>query len=266
LLAPASAATKVLSRCLSFEWPSGVIQMSVPVINVSGSTVAWTGEGMPITVQDFITSAASLSPRKVASICVFTREMFERSTPNIEALLRVALSESLGLALDSALFSSAASTATTLGGIFNGITPLTASPQSIPSEAMVEDISRIIAAVAQVAGSNEIVLAMSPRQAASMRVRTDVDYTAFAAPALPDGTIAAIATNALASVGDRAPTFEASIETTLHMDTAPSQIDAALPTQKALFQVDCLALKLRYSINWVLRSPLGAAWVTGVSW
>jgi HK97 family phage major capsid protein len=94
---------------------------------------------VPTTVQDYITSLASLTPRKIATICVFTREMLERSTPNIEALLRMALSESLGLALDNTLFSAAAGDAATPTGIFNGIAPLAASTQTIASEAMTED-------------------------------------------------------------------------------------------------------------------------------
>jgi hypothetical protein len=202
-------AAKVLGRCMSLEWPPGVVLMNVPAISVSGAILAWTGEGNPIPVQDYTTSAAQLTPRKIAAIIAFTREMAEHSTPNIESLLRVALSESLGLALDNTLFSAAAGDANTPTGIFNGIAPLAASTASIPSEAMTEDISRAVASVAAVAGSNPIVLVMSPRQAASMRVRTHIgDYETFPSPALADGTIAAIATNALASVGDRAPTFD----------------------------------------------------------
>ena len=50
------------------------------------------------------------------------------------------------------------------------------------------------------------------------------------------------------------------------MAAPAAQIDASLPVQKTLFQTDCLCSKLPYSINWVLRSPLGAAWIQNVTW
>jgi hypothetical protein len=45
-LAPASVAARVLARCLAFTWPEGVVQMSTPIISISGSIVAWTGAGL----------------------------------------------------------------------------------------------------------------------------------------------------------------------------------------------------------------------------
>jgi hypothetical protein len=258
-LAPSSVAAKVLGRCLSLEWPPGVVAMTVPTISVNSSATGWVGEGAAIPTWDFITSAAALSPRKIATICIFSRELAERSTPNIEALLRVALSESLGIALDRALFSAAPGDSVTPTGLFSGISATAVSNASIPSEAMTEDLSRLTASVATVAGDNPILLIMSPRQAAAMKVRTDIgQFETYSSSALPDGTVCAIASNALASVGDRVPTFEASAETALHEDTAPaSSLDQATTSVKTLFQTDCLALRIRYSINWVLRSTQG---------
>jgi hypothetical protein len=169
------------------------------------------------------------------------------------------------------LLSAAAGDAVTPTGIFSGITPLAASTQAIASEAMTEDLARVSAAVATVAGNNPVVLILSPRQAASMKLRTDIgQFEVYASSALADGTVAAIATNALASVGDLVPEFAASLEATFHMQTTALPLVAASGTPaapaKSLWQTDCLALRLRCSLNWALRSPQGAAWITGCNW
>jgi hypothetical protein len=266
-LAPSSVAAALLGRCLRLEWPVGVSSLSVPSIAVSPTKTPWVGEGSPVAVTNYTTSLSTpLTPKKVASIALFTREILQQSLPNAEVLVRTAISESLGLALDAALFSTAASTATAAGGIFNGIAALPASAATIPSEAMVDDISRVVGAVSTVSGNAPIGLVMSPRQAASMKTRVDVQWAeVFSSTAMPDGSIAAIATNALASIGDLVPTFTTSIDAVLHEDTAPSPVGTAAPA-RSIYQTDAVALKLTCSLNWTLRSSFGAAWISGVAW
>jgi hypothetical protein len=265
LLTPASAAAKVLSRCLSFEW-AGRYQLNIPVVQIDLRSTPWVGQSQAGPVWDYVTSAASLTPRKILSTCVFSREMADYSTPNFEKLVRAALSESLSVALDTTLFSANAGDAVKPPGLFNGITATTASTNTIPSEAMTEDISRIIAQVSVVSGGSPILLAMAPRQAASMKVRTDVDYEVFASSALADGTVTAVASNALISAGDSVPEFRASYEASIHMeDTSPQPLGTANPTRTP-FQTDCLALRLRLSLSWVLRDPRGVAWIQGCAW
>jgi hypothetical protein len=263
LLAPSSASAAVLKRCLSFTWPSGTVGMNIPTITVNSAVAGWIGEGQPVPVWDFLTSVAQLTPRKIATAIIFSREMATLSTPNIEALLKAALSESLGWSLDRALFSAAPGDSVTPAGLFAGISATAPANGSIPSENMAEDLSRLTAAVASVSGNNPVLLVMAPRQAAAMKVRTDIgQFETYASPALPDGTVCALASNALASVGDEAPTFDVSAEAAMHV------VDGGTPAapQRALFQTDCLALRLRYSINWCLRSSQGVAFTQGVTW
>jgi hypothetical protein len=138
---------------------------------------------------------------------------------------------------------------------------------------MAADLGELVAAVSSVAGNNPIVLVASPRQAAAIRVRTDVDFPIFSSAALADKTAAAIETNALFSVGDTAPRFDTSVGATLHMeDTTPLPISTpgspatvAAPT-RSLWQTDCVALKMQFVIDWALRNSAGVAYTTGVGW
>jgi Phage capsid family len=196
--------------------------------------------------------------------------MLSYSVPNIEELVRAVLAEALGQMLDASLFSQTAGTASSPAGILGA--PVTASTQTIASEAMTIDLSTIIGNVSAVAGNSPIPLVMSPKQSAAMKLRTDISgFETYTSPALPAGSAVAIAPNALACVIDNAPAFDVSLDSVLHTeDTTPLQIVdtgsiIAAPTV-SLFQTDAVALKLSFRATWALRNPAGCSWVTGVTW
>jgi hypothetical protein len=270
VLAPAYAGPALLARCLSLQWPNGVSGLSVPTLDTSPNYARWVGQGQPFPVMDFVSSRVTVNPKKIGAIATFSREIFNYSTPAIEALVRLAISESLGLAIDQRLFSNSAADAVSPPGILGAA--LGASNDPIPSECMASDVAEIIATVSSVAGNSSIVLIASPRQAAGLRVRTDIDFPTLSSSALPDKSIAAVATNALFSVGDSAPQFEASLEAVYHAEgSTPAPIvpqgssQISSPVVSA-WQQDIVALKVRFSINWALRNSAGAAWITGTSW
>jgi hypothetical protein len=267
MLAPSSCGLSLLQRCLQFEWPAGVNSLLIPAIDVAAARTPWQSEGNPISVVQFTTSvSAPLSPAKIATIVVLTREILEYSLPNAELMVRTALSESLGLAIDTALFGSAAATATTPAGIFNGVSALPASTASIPSEAAVEDISNVVAAVSAVSGNHPVTLIASFKQAASLRARMDIGaFDVLPCATLPANTLAAVASNGLASISDSVPEFAVTTEASVVLDTAPQNIGSVGPA-KTIYQNDLIAIRLKFRLTWVLRHPLAAAWVNGVSW
>jgi hypothetical protein len=264
-LAPASAGTALLKRCLTLNWDSAAA-IKVPAINAAASYASFVGEGAPIPVAQFTTGGITLSPRKFAVLTMFSREMFQYSTPTIETLVSLALRESVGLALDAALFSNSAGDTVKPPGLLNGISATTPSTASPLVEAMTEDIATLSAAVATVSGNAPIVLIMAPRQAAFARLRIEADnFEIFASTALADKTIIALATNALASVVDPQPRFDTSIESAVHMDTAPQPGIANAVTVSA-FQADLISLRLRFDVNWGLRSASGIAFISNTAW
>jgi hypothetical protein len=235
------------------------------------AAAAWILQGDPYPVIDLVSSRVTVGLKKIGCITTFSREMADYSTPAAEQITRVAISESLALALDARMFSTTAADSTSPPGLFAGISALTASTASIASEAMAEDLSQVIAAVAAVSGNNPIVVIASPRQAAAIRVRTDVDFETFASSAMPDKSIAAVATNSLFSVGDSSPRFDTSLASSLHMDSSPGQLGVvgtpntiSAPT-RSVWQTDCLALKMQFSINWALRNSAGVAWINNTT-
>jgi hypothetical protein len=206
-----------------------------------------------------------MTPAKIASITVLSREILEYSLPSAELMVRTALGESLGLAIDTALLGNAAATATTPAGIFNGVTPLTASTNSIPSEACVEDLANITSAVNAVSGNNPVVLVASFKQAASLKATLNI-IDALPCSALPANTVAAIAANGLASISDPAPEFMVTTEPSVFMDTVAQPIGGTRGTQKSMFQEDVIAIRVKFKLTWILRHPSSVAWINGCTW
>jgi hypothetical protein len=267
LLAPASAGAALLGRCIRLEWPAGVNSLSIPAIDSAPTKVPWMVEGSALGVQMFTTSlSVPLTPAKLAVLVVLSDEVLSYSTPSAETLVRLALSESLGLAIDTALLSSTAATASTPAGLFAGVAPLTASTSTIASEAMVEDIANVVAAVSTVAGNSPVVLLCALKQAAALKARLDVgQFDVLACPTLAPGTCLAVATNGLVSISDDVPEFSVSNESSLHMDSAAQPIGSAAPA-KTMFQTQCVAIRLKMRATWILRDPRAVALITGCAW
>jgi hypothetical protein len=266
-LGPASVALVLLGRGIRLQWDRAA-GVRVPGI-ITAPVGTFTGEGNPIGVWDLTTSGITLTSKKLPTIVAFSREIFEHSVPNVEVLVRTGLSESLALALDYQMFSANAGDTGNPPGLLNGIAALPASTASLPSEAMFTDIAAVNSAVSAVAGNNAVTVVAAPPQAEAARIRLDIDREILSCHGLPAGTIAAVATNALASIIDPAPSFSSSIDAVYHLDTAPSPIGgpsgvAAMTVSS--FQSDLVSLRLIINISWGLRHPSGVAWIQGCTW
>jgi hypothetical protein len=268
MLAPSSCGLSLLQKCLQFDWPTGVNSLQIPAIDVSPARTPWQQEGSPISSVMFTTSvSAPMTPAKIASIVVLSREILTYSLPSAETMVRTALGESLGLAIDTALLGTAAPTTTTPAGIFNNVTPLPASTNTIPSEACVADIASVVDRVSAVSGNNPITLVASFKQAASLKARLNIGaFDVLPCSTLPANTLAAIASNGLASISDTVPEFTVTTEPSVFMDTVPGAIGTTGGTQKSIFQEDVLAIGIKIKTTWVLRNSLAVAWVQNVIW
>jgi hypothetical protein len=260
-----SAGATLLTRGLQVRF-NGEGEILLPTI--AAGSAGFVGQGKPIPVAQFASSTGvSLLPHKIALITTLTSEMLQSS--NAEAIVRTVLVESTAVGLDAALFSANAATADAPAGLLNGIAPLTASTGGTGAnrtDALLDDLKALTAALAPVAGGSPIVFVVNPVDAISLAYRlvqqlTDVVLSSAAVPA---GTIIAIAVNALASGYDPTPEITASREAELHMSDAPTDVPAA-PTM-TMFQSNRVALKIRMPLAWTLRDVRGLAWVQSIVW
>jgi hypothetical protein len=204
-----------------------------------------------------------LRPYKLSTLTSLSGEMVRHS--DAEAIVSQALLDSVGLGLDTVLFSSAAEVAETApAGLLNGISALTAATGS-GTDAMVSDLRQLINAVAATGGNGGIVFACSPAQDVSFSL-----LPAFLSSAIPLGTVIVISVNGIVSATGVRPTIDASPFGTSHEDTIPQPIvdgsGVVASPVRSFFQTDVLGLKLRVPISWGRRSTGTVAWVQNVTW
>jgi hypothetical protein len=275
-LGPASAASQIIRAALNIEFPDATSSILIPALTVNANLFGFVGEGAPIPVQALNVGQPSLTPRKLAAIASFTKEMAQRAS--FEEIVRTTLIESAALAVDNAMFSSTAGDATRPAGLRAGVSALTATSGG-GDAAMMRDLGALVAAVAAVGGS-QIVIVAAPSEAAKILLRSAPAFAfpVLATSALPSGTVTAIAVNALAVAVDPIPEVDATSESALHYDDGPAQL--AVPTGltapqpasavaapvRSTYQSALLALRLILRVDWTLRTNGSIAWTQNVTW
>jgi HK97 family phage major capsid protein len=123
-----SVAAELASRSQRLSF-GGYDSITIPMRNPLGATLsepAWVGEAGAIPLTQFSFGSARISRYKLAAITTFTKELAERSTPQIEGLLRDALTEAYAQVMDAALLSNAAAVAGVRpAGLLAGVTAAT---------------------------------------------------------------------------------------------------------------------------------------------
>jgi len=255
---------------------------------IAGSFV---GEGLPIPVRQGAFTSQTLTPKKMAVITTWTREIDEHSVPAIEGLLRNAIGEDTAISLDAVLLDANPATLVRPAGILNGVAGLTPTAGG-GFNAAVGDIKALTGALLTGTAGNirSPVYLMNPQQLSSLGLiampgagvfpfRAEVaagnlgGWSIIDAGTVPMGTVIALDAADFVSVSGDAPRFELSDQATLHMeDTAPTDITttgtppvAAFPV-KSMWQTDSIALRLIMPVNWTIRRPGTVAWVAGVTW
>jgi hypothetical protein len=190
-------------------------------------------------------------------------------------MVRQVLIESAGPAVDRVLFSPNAAGPDRPAGLLNGIaalTPTAAGGGNNKNQVLVDDLQLIATAVAPVAGNGNIVLVASPDAAVAMvlRLPTSVTWPVLTSASLAARTVIAVAANAVVSAVEGAPRIDANAHAEIHRETVPAEIvdigGVMAQPVASVFQMDEVALKMRWQITWALRDPRGVAWMTGVNW
>lgn len=98
------------------------------LVQGSGATAKWVKEGMAKPLTQWTYTRTKLTPLKVATIAVATKETLMRASAAAETFIRDELAKSIGAAIDTTFISTAAAvTDESPAGILNSVTPLTLS-------------------------------------------------------------------------------------------------------------------------------------------
>jgi HK97 family phage major capsid protein len=252
---------------------------------------AWVAEAAPKPVKRLSFSSITLNPYKLAVISTFSEEMAAYSTPAIEGIIREAMGNDTGVALDTYIIDAvAASAGVRPAGLLNGVTPITASVLTTATDKMIADLKALVGAlVAAGSTGDNIVILVNPAQAISMNfaMTTTGDFlfdgpagagarfgvTILASSTVAAGRVIAIDCNELATATGDTPRFAISNEATLHEeDTTPlaigttgSPATVAAPA-RSLFQTDSIAIRLTLYVSWAMRRTGFVQTIAAVTW
>lgn len=290
LLMPAAVAPGLAVRGLRMSFGrAGVISIPTRLATptIAGSFVL---EGNPIPVRQGAFSAVTFTPKKMAVISTWTREIGEHSNPAIEGLIRNAIQEDTSTSLDSVLLDTTVASATRPAGIRAGVSdagPLAGGGFA----ALVSDIKELLGLL--VTGTNgnlrSPVWIMNPAQAISISLTQNAggdfpfkqeinNNQLMGYPVIVSSNVAATMV-ILIDAADfcwlegSAPRFDITDTATLvYDDTAPAQIgtvgspNVAGAPARSLWQTDCIGLRMIFDVNWGMRRTGAVAWMTAVTW
>jgi Phage capsid family len=262
-LGPHSATAEIFQQALSLTFDgTGLIRLPAFVVDFGSS--AFVAQGQPIPVYDLTVGTAALEPAKVGAIVVLTRELIESS--NAEALIGDALKRACGRMLDEVLVDANPADDARPAGLRNGIAATAASAAADAEDAFVDDITSLADAVSPVSSNSALLFIASPGRALKMRLRMvrDVDNVVVLGSNAVINDLLCIASNSLVCAVGAAPSVEASKTAVLVMDTAPTAIPGS--SERSMFQIDAVALKLLWPLSWALRDARGFSWMTPSSW
>lgn len=254
---------------------------------IAGSFVA---EGAAIPVRQGAFTSQTLTPKKMAVISTFTREIAQHSIPAIEGLIRDAIQEDTAVALDTVLLDATAASSIRPAGLRNGVSVTTATGGG-GIAALVGDAKNLQAALITATNGNlrAPVWIMNPAQALAISLTanaggdfifadamsrgTFAGYPVIQSPTVTAGMVILVDAADFVSVTGDEPLFDVSDQATLHMeDTTPLAISTtgtpnvvAAPV-RSLWQTDTIGIRMILPMNWTLRRAGVLAWTQSVTW
>lgn len=291
LLRPESVVPRIPLARYSFD---GFGSIKIPMRNGKTPNLsgAFRAEGAPIRVGALSLTSATLTPKSMGVIGTYTNELFERSTPNIEQVIREAMLADTAETLDAKFLSADAATATAPAGIQNGIgAGNTAASTGTTAANILADLRGRLQAMAAAGMGRRPVWVMNPARAWGLGLATTAAGTyvfpemsssgvLLGVPVVTSTTVPAdivylIDGAEVAFVGG-APRFLGTDVATLHEESDPAAVAPIVGASAAaiafpvrsLFQTNSSALRSLWEVDWkVLRVGQGAVQtITAVAW
>jgi hypothetical protein len=266
-LRPVSAAGRLIADSIRIAL-DGQKSVSLPGV-ASYPTVPFVDEGAPAPVAQMTLNAAQVGPmNRLAIIATATRELSVHAADAIEVTLGALLREAAARALDAAIFSSTAASATRPPGLLFGLSTLSPATGGGVG-ALAADVSTLIDALVTGGAGAAPMLFVSPGRAARAKIlAAGLDVPVVPSPTIASTRIIAVDAGAFAWGYSSQPDIDVSDQAVLHLeDTAPQAIGVSgsptLPV-RSLWQTDSIAVKVNLRCSWALRAP--AAFIDSPTW
>ena len=265
----------------------------------TGTPGAYVAEGAAIPVKQGAFGSLTMTPSKMGVITVATRELFARSNPSVETILRNMMLNDTAVVQDRRFLSSLAAGSGAPAGLFhtdNAVAAIAASNTANAGDDAVADMEALLGAVftANVPVGQLVWLMHSTKKLRLSNMRTAVgefifrdelaagtlggypviDSTVFDFGLNNGGasnikTVALVDTSMLMKGFGIAPTVKLSEEATLHMSDTPAGDlgGAGDPTPvRSMYQTDSIALRLMWENTWRTRLTAAVQHIDNVNW
>lgn len=251
----------------------------------------FVAEGAPIPVKQTAFKAAVLTPKKLAVISTFTREIARRSTPAIEGIIRQAILDDTAEVLDKKFLDATAASTVRPAGLQKIAGTSTAASSGNTAANILTDIKAAVAPIVAANMGNQAVWIMNPIHRIGLGsimlangaflFRDELNSGLFAGfPVItsnnvPVGDVFLVDARALTFANDFGPEFTVSNQATLHMEddvaiVKPIVDSAGTPVVaspvRSLFQTDTFGIKMVQGIDWAEFQPGGVFYLSAVAW
>jgi hypothetical protein len=268
------------------------IPFRVPLISqTAGGEGYWVGEGKakPLTSFDF--SRTTLTPLKVANICVLTDEVIRDSSPSAEAIIRDQLAEALKARLDIDFInpSKTASAGVSPASITNGA-PHSAASGTGDADDVRADVRSLL---------NEYISGNNPATTAVLIMRSDtalalsmmvnalgqnefngitmdggrfLGLPVVTSQHVPSGVVAIVNASDIYLADEGGIRIDMSREATVEMldssltGDAIAVVPGTAASTVSLWQTNSVGFLAERTINWARRRTPSVAYLTGVAW
>jgi HK97 family phage prohead protease len=263
------------------------IPFHVPIITQTGAGAGyWVGEAKAKPLTSFNFTRTTLSPLKVANICVLSMENIRYSSPSSDAIVRDQLVAALAARLDTDFINPAKTAVSNVSpaSITNGASAIVSSGDD--ADAIRLDIRSLLAkfnASNNPVTSGVFVMTSACAQALAMMVNalgqqefptmgatggTVYGMPVIASDYVPSALVVLVNASDIFLGDDGGFQVDTSQEASLEMSDAPTH-DSSTPTAAQLvsmFQTNSVAVRAERIINWMRARSQSVAYLTSADW
>jgi HK97 family phage major capsid protein len=272
----------ILGRLMTTSLSFGVDRdVEIPRMT-TGTSTAWVGEGSPIPVSAMAFDSIALEPREMGTIVVMTEKSIRHANPSALMIAQNDMVESAARHADVTALDANTSNPARPRGLFNGVTPITATSGGGYAAAD-GDAKALIGAMT----GNDIPIVgggwvMSPEALLELQFMRDGNgnliypetlngswrgYPVIDSSQQTTDTIDFICAGHVIMADDFGPEISLSNEATIHRDDAPeADLNAAATPVQSLWQTAAVGIRVMQGLDWERRRDNVVARITGATW
>lgn len=229
----------------------------------SGASAAFVAEGAPAPLSSMVLASNALPPKQVVATLVISQELARMSDPRAEVIFERELRKAVVNAIDGALLSTNAASATTPAGLFDGLTPITAtSAATADVRDLVDDFSGDLTTAFFIGDPKTMASLADPaRPLVGIHNGELLNAPAYVSRNCPAGILALI---------DGDGVFCATDDIDVSISTEASAIMANNPSAPganlSFWQLGLVGIRLSLTIDWKTIRPGSVSLISGAAW